>query len=824
MPTPTNRVPVRVARGYLSTLSASISDLYEGELVYALDQQALYAVDAQQLVPVAGTSITSVNGATGSVVLGVGELDDTNVSSLLDGDTLVYSSGEWINLPATNGGTVLSIDLNGSGGVETSGGPVTSSGVIEVSLSSTGVTAGEYTFPTLTVDEKGRITAILSNSAPNQDLDDLSNVNAPTPGIGDGIVWDGVNWINTPDIGGGAETLNELSDVDVSTQTPTEGQALVWDNVQAIWKPGTVATEEPPLSLTDITDVEVTNEADKELLGYDPATGLWSNGSLESIILEDPSELENGDGLVWDDWNNVWLPGKPGSTGKIEYQTYTTTTAQSPLIGGDSLLASDTDWEDLGFILFEEFDSNTNWQEGVQQFVLDLGTLGSPDLFAFHGAVPYGGSDGDNRWTNLGPLDAGVFVTIKRETFAIYHTGETVNTTNPTVTGDPYSFSDDADDKAAFECSIFPQDAKDLEMLVHQAGVIPSYTDSIGEKWTIFRRELTEKYNFFNNWATELWISSKGAVFIKQGSPSWVYSWTAPTGGHGVSAATQLGLTSYALGPVGYGDGTWENLPESGNYVAFAGHRLLAPEKDQISLDDLDDVEVSGVQVNQSLKWSGTQWAPGFTSIDELSDVDTSTSQPTTGQILQWDGSNWVPIEIPVSGATSLDELSDVRTTEPIAQDTNVLAYNYSENRWQPAKPRATPGAPLSLSSPGLPGEMRFNDDHFYICVGLNHWKQIDLIDIEIDPSIGETVDAGNWTDGTSASIDTTLDGGDWGDGTTNDAQGTNADGGIFASTIAGGSFTDGTGGGYDVLSDGGNFTTGASGTDRTSDGGVFTP
>ena len=119
---------------------------------------------------------------------------------------------------------------------------------------------------------------------------------------------------------------------------------------------------------------------------------------------------------------------------------------------------------------------------------------------------------------------------------------------------------------------------------------------------------------------------------------------------------------------------------------------------------------------------------------------------------------------------------------------------------------------------------MRFNDNYFYICIGLNHWKQVSLVDITIDPSIQEVADGGNWADGSGGSVDTTLDGGDWGEGTTNDAQGAIVDGGIFASTIDGGNFTDGTSSGYNVSSDGCNFTTGAPGVDRTSDGGVFTP
>ena len=42
MPTPTNRTPVRVARGTYSNLNSSVSDIQEGEICYATDQDKLY--------------------------------------------------------------------------------------------------------------------------------------------------------------------------------------------------------------------------------------------------------------------------------------------------------------------------------------------------------------------------------------------------------------------------------------------------------------------------------------------------------------------------------------------------------------------------------------------------------------------------------------------------------------------------------------------------------------------------------------------------------------------------------------------------------------
>ena len=50
MPTPTNRTPVRVARGTYSNLNSSVTDIQEGEIVYATDQDTLYVKEGSSLV------------------------------------------------------------------------------------------------------------------------------------------------------------------------------------------------------------------------------------------------------------------------------------------------------------------------------------------------------------------------------------------------------------------------------------------------------------------------------------------------------------------------------------------------------------------------------------------------------------------------------------------------------------------------------------------------------------------------------------------------------------------------------------------------------
>ncbi len=53
----------------------------------------------------------------------------------------------------------------------------------------------------------------------------------------------------------------------------------------------------------------------------------------------------------------------------------------------------------------------------------------------------------------------------------------------------------------------------------------------------------------------------------------------------------------------------------------------------------------------------------GASSVDDLTDVDTSTSTPTTGQVLKWDGTNWVPGNDSVKTTVSLTENETTATS-----------------------------------------------------------------------------------------------------------------------------------------------------------------
>lgn len=87
MAVPSNRVPVRVARGLKAALDANLVNLLEGEIVYAKDEDQLYVVEGGVLVAMGADLATSV----------LGDLSDVSAVAATDGQILTWNNtaGEW---------------------------------------------------------------------------------------------------------------------------------------------------------------------------------------------------------------------------------------------------------------------------------------------------------------------------------------------------------------------------------------------------------------------------------------------------------------------------------------------------------------------------------------------------------------------------------------------------------------------------------------------------------------------------------------------------------------------------------------------------------
>lgn len=126
--------------------------------------------------------IVTANSTSGTV-----DVTNTGVTNIIAGTGVsINQSNGNVTISSTGGGngaggTVTSVGLQAvsSSRLAVSGSPIVSSGNISIDLAATGITAGSYSYPTMTVDAYGRITSISSAASAGT----VSSV-AVSPGIG----------------------------------------------------------------------------------------------------------------------------------------------------------------------------------------------------------------------------------------------------------------------------------------------------------------------------------------------------------------------------------------------------------------------------------------------------------------------------------------------------------------------------------------------------------------------------------------------------------------------------------------------------------------
>lgn len=135
---------------------------------------------------------------------------------------------------------------------------------------------------------------------------------------------------------------------------------------------------------------------------------------------------------------------------------------------------------------------------------------------------------------------------------------------------------------------------------------------------------------------------------------------------------------------------TWENAAGGGGYT------------DPLTTDGDIVIRSGGVTTRlgigsegQVLKVSGglPLWAAesngsgGATSLDGLSDVDTSSTPPTDGQSLVYNAADgeWQPGTVSGGGgASAIDDLTDVDTSTVAPTNGQALVWNSTDGEWQP--------------------------------------------------------------------------------------------------------------------------------------------
>lgn len=126
MPTPSNRTPLRVARGTYSNLNSSVADIQEGEICYATDQDKLYVKEGSSLVSTQADVSAKANIAsptfTGTVTIPAGAsiADIGSTIQAFDADTAktdveqLFTAGQRGQITELSAGTSFTIDLDAS--------------------------------------------------------------------------------------------------------------------------------------------------------------------------------------------------------------------------------------------------------------------------------------------------------------------------------------------------------------------------------------------------------------------------------------------------------------------------------------------------------------------------------------------------------------------------------------------------------------------------------------------------------------------------------------------------------------------------------------
>jgi len=225
---------------------------------------------------VAGNGInTALSNANSTLTI-----TNTGVTSLTAGDssiTLSASNGDIVITSGNSNGysgvsNVNVIGASGNARITTSGGPIISTGVITLDLANSGVSAGTYTYPTLTVDRFGRVTA--ANSA--NSVGTVTSVGLITSGAG-------IQLSGSPITSSGNITIVNTGVTRLSAGT---GINLTASNgnvtISSVTSGGTVTSVTVNSSTLNITNETVTTAGtiDIDLAANVPVTGkLTLSGS-----------------------------------------------------------------------------------------------------------------------------------------------------------------------------------------------------------------------------------------------------------------------------------------------------------------------------------------------------------------------------------------------------------------------------------------------------------------------------------------------------------------------------------------------------------------
>ena len=636
-------------------------------LYYQCTSHALMAGTIYVLDEGSGGGATTIDGLT--------DVDTTSVAPT-NGQVLVWdnTAGQWEpgSIPPGGATTIDALnDVDTSTVAPTDGqalvwdnansqwepGTVAGSNAVDSVNSQTGVVVLDADdIDDTSTTNKFATAAQLTNAdnavQPTDSVSTLNDVNTSGVSNGDVLSYNGTSWVPTsaPPANISSSSIDALNDVDTSTVTPTDGQALVWDNTASQWEPGTVASSS---SIQTATDFDLNPAGSQRTWIYtassdsNPASGVISNwtGTAWMVNITD----NNGD-------DASAMQSASGTLGITAYVdgvlTYTGTTVSGGWANQNGTRA--------GFQFTD--DSWKSSLTGGEEITLDMAILATGD-------TPL--ADGDIlQWVDVD------------------------SKFKPVQLPATVSSIDDLSDVDT--STVAPTDGQalvwDNAASQWEPGTVAS-SSSIQTATDFELQPAAGTASITRTGASQTSNVTSGNLGLGIQNSGYTYWSTNPDGLAGtvldylVNTATfpidvDISGTTYTL--TGAVDDSASGTPN----VELA-HDVATSFSNAVSYTlSLASAPTLALQNNDILQWvdadSAFKPVPAVSSIDDLSDVDTSTVAPTDGQALVWDNANsqWEPGTVASSIQTATDfELQPATGTTPItrtgaSQSSNVASGN----------------------------------------------------------------------------------------------------------------------------------------------------